>query len=191
MTVNAETPTTTLLASGSNTDFSFSWSSQDIIENLVEVDGVLQGYQIDYEIVDFTLENGGTARFFTPPPNNAEVRLFRRTPISQQLDYTEFTRFPAESHEGQMDKDTRILQELYSAGAGLGGVIDLDALQNEDSVDVLNTGGADARIPSWDCVNPLAGVFHGTAVEVGQAPLDGANTDKPDGFIWLELDPAP
>ena len=42
----------------------------------------------------------------------AEIKVWRETPITQEVDYNPYDAFPAESHEGALDKLTMIAQEL-------------------------------------------------------------------------------
>ena len=188
MTVNTQIPFTEYQGNAVSTNFAFVWTQQEPIDMSVTIDGVEAQEGIDYDLQNFDKENGGIV-FITPPPD-ADTKVFieRVTPITQENDYLEFSSFPAETHEEQMDKDTLILQEEILGVRIFGGEVNLDSVPGADFVDVTNTAGDDARLPSWDCLNPLAGVFHGTVTET--APIDGSATSKPDGYIWFEI-PAP
>jgi hypothetical protein len=193
MTVHAETPHVTYEGNDVTTIFTFDWTQIDPEDMYVELDGVEQIEGIDYELVDFKdgmgpEDDGGGKIVYPKPLATGQILLIaRETPVTQEVDYIENAPFPAETHEMQMDKDTLILQELFSSGRGGSGPVDLEAVPGADFVDITNTAGLDARIPRWQTDTLLAGVFHGEVVAFGQAPVDGTPTTKPDGYIWWEL----
>ena len=190
MTVNFEVPRLSFVGNGVTTEFSFVWSSSDANENYVTVNDVLLTEGIQYEMVDYTPEYGGRMVFYIAPTGT--VVIYRQTPITQQVDYQEGEPFPADTHEFQMDKDTRILQELR-AGASEGGTsVDLEAIPGVDHVRIANSAGTDATITPWTPDGLLAGVSMGEVVEAGgSAPADGNPTTKPDGYIWYVLEALP
>ena len=192
MTVNVEIPFVKYIGNGITSDYTFRWSCDDANENYVKQDGVLLKEGVEYELEDFTLEYGGAIVFNLIPPVNSEVLLYRQTPITQQVDYVEAEPFQAQTHEGQMDKDTRILQELIFGGIGIGGPVDLDAIQWPTYVEVTNTSGTNANILPWTVDGLLAGVSMGEVIQFGDtAPTDGNPTTNPDGYIWWQLGPLP
>ncbi|GAG37851.1 unnamed protein product, partial [marine sediment metagenome] len=120
------------------------------------------------------------------------VYIYRKTPITQQVDYVEGDPFPADTHEFQLDKDTRILQELFFGGIGFGGEVNLASVPWPLEVEITNTSGTNAFIQPWTIDGLLSGIFYGEVVPDGEsAPLDATPTAKPDGYIWWELGPAP
>ena len=189
MTVNVEIPFNSYVGNGTTVAFAFTWSSDDDNEVFVSLDGVLLTEFIQYTIEDYDDANGGSVVFATAPTSLETVLVERRTPVTQQVDYTDDP-FESKVHEGQLDKDTRILQEQISGPfAGVDdGVVDLDAIPQENGVLVTNTAGDDALIPNW---NPstldLAGVVRAEITTA--APANGAATTKPDGYIWYEKAP--
>ena len=131
-------------------------------------------------------------RFNEAPTPDDEVMIFRKTPITQQVDYVDGLPFPADTHEFQMDKDTRILQELIFGAAAFGGLVDLDSIPFETFVEITNTSGTNAKILPWTIDGLLSGINMGEVIPDGEnAPLDATPTTKPDGFIWWELGPSP
>jgi hypothetical protein len=130
---------------------------------------------------------------FNEAPAAADsIIIFRQTPITQQVDYVDFEPFPADTHEFQLDKDTRILQELIFGGIAIGGQVDLASVPFETYVEITNTGGTNAQIEPWTIDGLLAGVSMGEVIQSGgSAPLDGNPTAKPDGYLWWELGPLP
>lgn len=188
MTVQLEKPAIRFVANGEEQFFDFEWSSLD--PNEVEVrrnDEVLGSEQ--YEVVNYDPANGGRIYFYAPPDRGAIIALYRKTPITQEVDYVEGEPFPADTHEEQMDKDTRILQEIVYGGRALGGFVDLTAVPQIDSIDIENTSGTDATIYPWSCDGRQAGAFLGQISN--KAPEDGTTTSKPDGFVWYEIEQGP
>lgn len=57
---------------------------------------------------------GGTLTLIVPSVSGARLRINRATPRAQQADYTTNDTFPAESHEGALDKSMLINQEQDS-----------------------------------------------------------------------------
>jgi hypothetical protein len=103
--------------------------------------------------------------------------------------YEEGKPFTAEIHERQMDKDTRILQEIITAGKAAGGVVDLDADQQPEYTDILNSAGTDARIVPWTTDGLESGVAIGEVIpNASTPPVDGSATTKHDGYLWWWLD---
>lgn len=188
MTVRFEVPYVEYVGNGIAVDFPFDWSSGDANDNYVLFNGELQIEGVLYELEEYTPEFGGVMRFKEPPTEDDRIIVYRDTPVTQEVDYEEGKPFPAETHERQMDKDTRILQEIITAGKGYGGIVDLSADQQPAWVDIVNSSGTDARILPWTTDGLKAGVSLGEVIEFGGTPpSDGAPTTKPDGYIWWVL----
>lgn len=190
MTVNVETPHITYKGNDVATVFTFSWSFDDVSEIYVAINRILQVEGTTYELENVNLASGGEVRTTLTDPLTAddELLIYRRTPITQQVDYIEFDSFPAETHEGQMDKDTRILQEIITSGAAFGeGPVDLDSEENADHVEITNTSGSNAIIPLWEVDEDKAGVFAGEVTT--SAPPNGTIDTHPDGYIYVEVAP--
>jgi len=192
MTQNLEFPKISYQGNGTTTNYEFDWKCGDPNENFVHLNGVLLTEGIQYELEDFTLEFGGTMVFNTAPIIDDIVFIFRKTPITQQIDYVDGEPFPTDSHEFQLDKDTRILQELFFGGIAFGGEVNLASVPHPLEVEITNTSGTNAFIQPWTIDGLLSGIFYGEVVPDGDsAPLDGNPTLKSDGYIWWELGPSP
>jgi hypothetical protein len=192
MTVHYEIPVVRYLGNGVTTDFTFTWSSADPTENYVTLDDVLLLEGDLYELEEYEPLHGGVMRFNDPPAVGAEILVYRQTPITQEVDYVDFEAFPADTHEFQMDKDTRILQEMIFGGRAIGGPVDLTAVQYPDRVVIENSAGTDATLLPWTCDGLLAGVQMSEVIPYGgSGPVDGQPSDTPDSFIWWFLGPAP
>lgn len=190
MTVNVQVPYNSYLGNGSIELFSFTFGLIEPADLFVLVGGVAQIQDIDYTVQPSTAVaetsqfwKGGDVVFTVAPASGVEVLIFRKTTISQQLDYTA-SAFPSETHEEGLDKLIFILQELITGVLDGNLTFDLSTEQGESTVTILNSGGTDALLPSW-VSGLLAGVFHGEIT--GLAPDDNSATTKPDGFTWYEI----
>jgi hypothetical protein len=173
-------------------DYTFQWSSGDPNEIYVTLNGVLLVEGVLYELEEYTAAYGGVIRFNVAPLTGSVIVIYRQTPITQQVDYVEHQPFPADTHEFQCDKDTRILQEMIFGGRAIGGPVDLGAIQHPENVEVTNTGGTHAILLPWTIDGLNAGVFYGEVIPYGEAgPVDGEPTTKGDGYIWWFEGPAP
>lgn len=188
MTVNSEFPYISYVGNGVTVMFSFDWSSGDANDIYVKKNGVLLTEGFEYELEEYTPENGGEIVFPEPPETTDTILVYRDTPVTQQVDYEEGAPFPADTHEFQMDKDTRILQEIIEGGRAVGGVVDLDEDQQPEYTDITNTSGTDARIVPWGVDGLSSGVALGEVVPSGDTPpADGDVTAKHNGYIWWVL----
>lgn len=188
MTVNFEVPYIEYVANGTTTRFTFAWSSGDAGDNYVLINSALAAEGVEYELEDWTEAEGGAMVFNPAPDADTRIVIFRRTPITQQIDYVEGEPFPANIHERGMDKDTRILQEINLSGAGEGGIVDLGSNQQPFYTEITNSSGSNAIIEPWTVDGLQSGISLGEVVPYGQTlPQDTAPTDKPDGYIWWGL----
>ncbi len=188
MTVNSEIPRVQYTGNGVSVKYPFSWSSGEFNDNYVSLNGVLLAEGVEYELEEYTEEYGGQIVFYNPPVAGDSIIIFRDTPVTQQVDYVDGEPFPADIHERQMDKDTRILQELIEGGRALGGTVDLAADQQPEYTDITNSRGTDARIIPWGIDGLSSGVALGEVIPFGSTPpQDTAPTDKVSGYIWWVL----
>ena len=149
-----------------------------------------EGLILQTEFSEYVIENltdrGGDI-VFQPnfiPIGLARVLIKRQTTISQQVDYLEFEAFQAETHEFNLDKITYILQELLGSALGDGNLtFDLAAVPTEFEIEITNTGGTNALIPSWES-GLFAGAFIGEVTD--SAPADESASTKPDGYVYYE-----
>jgi hypothetical protein len=190
VTVNVELPYVRYVGNAVTTSFAFVWSSDDDNEIYVQrtigtADPEILEVGVDYELEGYTEDFGGQIIFAEPPTADTVLLIYRQTPVTQQVDYVDSSPFPADTHENQMDKDTRILQEIINAGRGGSGIVDLDSIEKPAEVEITNTSGANAQVPLWNCNADLAGAYAGEVTL--SAPADQSQTTKPDGYIWLEV----
>lgn len=129
---NTNAPVTRYSGNGATTAFAtvfvFNLSSE-LVVTLTDSSGINTVQTIT---THYTVSGGnnstGTVTFLTAPASGYTVTLERVTPLTQAVDYVENDSFPAETHEGALDKLTRIVQEmdytnrralLYPATAGI------------------------------------------------------------------------
>ena len=193
MTNPVQIPLNHYVGNGSKTSYAFTFYLIEPVDLIVLVDNVLQINYSDYTIRPDYLE-GGYIDFTVAPVDVSDILIYRRTTKSQNVDYESYTSFPADTHEWNLDKITKILQELIvGVIEGIDGdgnpfrlTFDLSATPYEEYVRINNSGGTDADIPSW--VNAtLAGVYYGETVAAASLPAADSATTKPDGYIWLGI----
>jgi len=182
MTTSVIQPYTNLVGDGSKQTFTYYFPIVETLDLIVKVDDV-QMVEYSHYIVQNLTENGGEVVFAIAPVSGADVLIARQTTVSQQLDYTE-SPFMAETHEFALDKITYILQELLSGFIGI--TFDLSVTAGEITVTINNSGGTDAVMQPW-VSGETAGVFHGEITTT--PPVDGADTTKANGYVWIEVAP--
>lgn len=193
MTVHFEVPRIEYDGNGTTFSFSFLWSSAATNEIYVLLNDILLTEGIEYELEDYTQEYGGNILFYVIPVSGDKIVIYRQTPITQELDYVNENAFPTDGHEFQLDKDTRILQELRVAGGGGPGTpVNISAVPLPTQVQILNSGGSDAFIQPWTTDGLLAGVTIAEVVQPGgEVPSDGSPSTKPEGYTWYVLEDLP
>lgn len=168
---------------GSTTAFStrFAFNSNSDVEvYLVTISTgaeSLQTITTHYTLTGAGTGSAGTVTFVSAPSSSYYVKIRRNTPKTQAVDYVEATSFPASTHEGALDKLTRIVQEMDLK-------IDRAPLLKLSStnfpVEFPDGGAASAgKILRWDTVN-------GTTLEAASpvdAALSGNLTATDGGFI--------
>lgn len=110
MTITTTNNRVNQLADGVQTTFPFDFLVQDASHMRVYEDGVITTKS--YTINGIGDPAGGNVVFSpTVPANGVTVTLQRVVPLTQQVDYRPFDAFPAETHEGALDKLTQITQQ--------------------------------------------------------------------------------
>ena len=115
MTINAQIPVNRHIASGSNTEFPYTFRVRENSDITVLLNGSEQTEGAEYDVVNQTLD-GGTISFYVAPFLQAQIVIYRRTPVDQNTDYDPYDPFPAETHEAALDKLTMIAQENRALG---------------------------------------------------------------------------
>ena len=112
MTVQTTESTQQFVGNGAITVFSWTFQTLAIEDIEVFLDGIPQtsGFTLDLN-VDQNSTPGGDLTFAVPPDVGVIVLVARNVPSTQLVNYQPFDAFPAETHEGALDKLTMILQQ--------------------------------------------------------------------------------
>lgn len=117
MTVQSTTNRTDTIADGVQTVFNYNYLVLDEAHMTVYLDGVLT--LSGWTVQGAGNPGGGTVTFSVAPGDQVRVSLVRLVPLTQEIDYTEYDSFPAETHEGGLDlgvmRDQQIQEELDRA----------------------------------------------------------------------------
>ena len=103
---------------GDNTTTAFSYTfpihtaaELQVIERSALGTETVKTLNSDYTITDNGAA-GGSVNFSTAPANGVTIVLLRNTSLTQEVDYVSNDPFPAETHEGALDKLTLQVQEV-------------------------------------------------------------------------------
>lgn len=109
MTVTTTLRRVTYVASGSDT-FAYTFLTYDEDWLFVYVDDVLQTITTDYTVTGVGNPGGGNIVFEAGsiPTAGQVVLILRTVPRTQEIDYQDGSKFPADSHEQALDKLTMI-----------------------------------------------------------------------------------
>jgi len=112
MTLSITKNKITHVADGNTKTFSFDFRIDDTADVEIYYDGVLQTptplFTID--ALDLGVESGGDIVFDTAPPAG-NVTIYRNIDITQEVDYTAYGAFKAETHEKALDRLVMICQQ--------------------------------------------------------------------------------
>ncbi len=122
MTVTTTTNSVLYDGNGAVLVFPYSFKVINASDLLIEIDGnpvAPNDAVYPYQVNGVGNNGGGDVTFtLTPPPSGiANVLLNRQVPATQEVDYTPYDDFPAETHEGALDKLTMIAQQNSDAAA--------------------------------------------------------------------------
>lgn len=112
MTISSTTNKVQYTGDGVQTDFPFAFRILEDTDLEVYVDDDLKILNTDYTIDGGAEEGTGTVKFNTAPADQSLVTLVRNVPSTQEVDYVDYDRFAAETHEGALDKLTMLVQEV-------------------------------------------------------------------------------
>lgn len=114
MTVSTTTGRATpYTGNGVTTSFPVTFEFNDDSDIKVYVDDTLKTLTTHYTVTGGDGETG-TVTFSTAPVTGASVVIFDDPPMTQEVDYTANDPFPAETHEGALDKLTRLVRRVSS-----------------------------------------------------------------------------
>lgn len=98
---------------GTTTSFTVTFEFEDAADIKVYIDHTLKTLTTHYSVSGGDGETG-TVTFVNAPAAGTSVLIYDDPPITQEVDYTENDPFPAETHEGALDKLTRLARRLSS-----------------------------------------------------------------------------
>ncbi|MBN8848148.1 MULTISPECIES: hypothetical protein [unclassified Sphingomonas] len=123
MTVAAKPPSISYVENGVSTVFAvpyrFKAATDLVVQRITAGAAETLAIGTDYSVTGGETDAGGTL-VRTAATNGATLRIMRRTARSQPMEYTTGDRFPAESHEGALDRGILIDQEQDVALGDLG-----------------------------------------------------------------------
>ena len=116
MTISSQTNRNAYSTNGSLTTFAYTFkilANSHIAVYFTSSAGVvtLKTLTTDYTVTGAGVAAGGDVVFGTAPATGGIVTLVRNVPFTQETDYTENDRFPAETHETALDKLTMLAQQ--------------------------------------------------------------------------------
>lgn len=155
---------------GSTVFFEFTFTLDPDSQVLVFVDGVL-------DTGDYQVQETGI-RFFEAPVVGANIIIARLTDATQLRDWRAFDAFPPEKTEDAMDKLIRLKGENTWRKN-----MNIWAIQDADSVLIVNDKGTDADLLLWNQFEPEAGMH--VAVVSDQIPPDGSPTEDTDSTLYI------
>ncbi len=97
-------------ADGVQVTFPYDFLIDTTEDTKVFIDGVEQ--VSGWTITGLGTPNGGDVIFGTAPASGAIVTIMRRIDYTQGMDYTEYSKFPAQSHEKALDRIVMQTQQL-------------------------------------------------------------------------------
>lgn len=173
-------------ASEAQTEFPFGYKFTANADLLVYVDDVLQ--TSGYTVTGAGLDAGGEVTFSVGLTAGQIVAIARSPAITQEVDYVENDPFPAETHEGALDKLTMICQALNdgldrSVKLGVGSSLsDITLPEPEANKALVWNAGATAleNGPTADDVENAQGYATSAAASASTATIQAglANTAR-------------
>jgi len=137
MTVASELNRIQYAGNGSQTIFPYTFkifTNTDLKVYLTDVLGgeTLLTLTTHYSVSGVGSETGGNVTMVTPPATGETLTIIRQLPLTQETDYTEADKFPAQSHENALDRQVMIAQQLneqltrcpqFNPGSGVSNVV--------------------------------------------------------------------
>lgn len=113
MTLTTQTQRWVYLGDGIETAYAYD-ARVDIASDMVAIlDGAPS--TISYTVTGLGDDNGGTVIFNSPPDAGVTIALERLLPLQQTTDYPVRGAFPAQDHEGTLDRIVMMLQQQRTA----------------------------------------------------------------------------
>lgn len=113
MTIQSQNSAISYSGNGVTTTFAYNFRILVNTDVQVFVNNTLKTLTTDYTVTGVDAENGGNIIFTTAPANASVIYISRSgMQLTQLVDYVENDPFPAETHEGALDKLTLLIQQV-------------------------------------------------------------------------------
>lgn len=194
MTISTQTRIVNYSGNGVTVNFAYPFKIMEAADLKVykQVSGVwtLQTVTTDYTITGLGASEGGTVTFVIPPEIGVgNVRLLRRVQLTQLVNYILNDDFPAEVHEGALDKLTMALQDYYQESMTSDQAVEFwDALSRRISNVANPVYDQDAVTKAWVLSQVLTGTGEAVLHELAStAPGKGSAlvTYSPEGVAAI------
>lgn len=173
------TTTSRIAYVGDNAEDTFTYDFKLLSSDDLEVylDSVLQS--TGYTVNGVGDAGGGTVVFDTAPGTDVDIILSRNVEYTQPTDYTEYDKFPAETHEAALDRLAMQIQQLYtliglSVSQSVGSEIDGLTLPAPSSLGILrwNTDADDLEAVSITALESAVSSVTQVEAEAGTETAD-------------------
>lgn len=158
MSVSEQVPYQRFVGNGSTTDFALPFGTDDGEYIKVTVDGETHTYGGTYTVEDIG-DTVATVVFTDPPAVDADVVVWRETPINRITDYIEHGPRSAAALNGDLDRIIRIVQENAARYDRL-----LDANDDinlvADNIEDIEAAAALINVRTVDTIDDLRDVDH-------------------------------
>lgn len=169
MTLATTTSRASYSGDGGTQAFAFPYRfllNSDLVVILRDAAGLatLQVLGTHYSVTGAGLGAGGTVTFFVAPSNTTNVQIYRDPPVTQTASYSDNDPFPANAHEGALDKGIMVAQRTRD--------MTIRSLHLPDGDPIINMTLATAEVRAnkllgWDANgNPVSFSFQIAPVQV-------------------------
>jgi len=168
MTISSSTSKAQYTGNAATTIFAFNFLIPTLSDLQVYLDNALQSS--GYTASGIGNPAGGSVTFTTAPGTGVIVSILRVVPLTQTVDYVPYDAFPAQTHEGALDKTAMIDQQLQEQ---IDRTLKLDV--NVPAGNVIIETPVDEAILTWETSTP--GVYRvktGPSVASIQGNVDSA-----------------
>jgi len=117
MTISSEENRAAYFGDGVLTAFSYSYRADNDSDIHVFLGTIEQ--VSGYSLVRESDGVGGEVTFDVAPGESVAVDILRKVPLTQEVDYSPYDAFPAETHERALDKLTMAVQQITNTSEGI------------------------------------------------------------------------
>lgn len=146
MTIQTQDNKVVYTGNGVAVNFAFNFICFDSNTVFVYINAANEPEQGGYSVTlntDQDINPGGFVTFDSAPDLDASITIIRIVPLTQEIDYTSYDDFPADTHERGLDNSVLITQQLQ------------EEIDRAYKTPIDSPPGEDFVLPSWD---PGAGI---------------------------------